>query len=258
MNRAARILVLLLGAILLAVSSPAEELTVDIAQNRFDEANELYQQGQYQEAFEAYRTLYRDGIENPQVLANAGNAAYRAGDVGQAVVFYKRALRLAPGYSMPRQNLQLVEPSTNVLEGASMTSLVSQWFSGTYRMFWIVLAELTFLAFLITLFAFGRSEPHTDTRAAWGSRVAWVALLLIATSGLLTLHISAGDSGGDAVVIEDKSITRSGPGEKFFQQLELPSGTVLDLVRSPERGWVQFKLLDGRSGYIRTDAIERI
>ena len=243
------------------IDSPAGDraaMSIADVQERFEKANALYGEGSYEEAFECYRGLYRDGVANAQVLANAGNAAYRAGKAGEAVLFYKRALRANPGYAMAHQNLQLIEPATNVLEGAGFWDLVARWFGSTHRGIWIALAELAFAGFLAVLYLLGRSEPRTDGRAQWGSRLTWTALLLVAAAGAAALHLTMSEGGGDAVVIQDKSITRSGPGEKFFQQLELPAGTAIELVHPPERGWVQFKLLDGRSGYIKTDVIERI
>ena len=71
-------------------------------------ANESYEGGEYAQALEIYERLVEEGAVDPDLFYNLGNAYYKEGQPGRAVLYYKRALRLAPRDNDARTNLQLV------------------------------------------------------------------------------------------------------------------------------------------------------
>lgn len=62
----------------------------------FDQANQLYERGQYSEAAIAYAKLLQTGTVSAPLYFNLGNACFKAGQVGQALLNYRYAERLAP------------------------------------------------------------------------------------------------------------------------------------------------------------------
>ncbi|MBI5154664.1 hypothetical protein HZA57_05450 [Candidatus Poribacteria bacterium] len=250
-------LLLLLSPSLTSAETPLT--TPEQAQTAFDEANRLYSANEFAQALTGYERLYHADFGQREVLGNAGNAAYRSGDVGRAVLYYMRALRLDPSYESARANLARVQPETNAAAGDNFGLYLLKRFGATPVIAWLLLAEAAFGWLLAGIVMAGRTEPGTEQRSAWLSRLTGGVLLTLVFGGLLALHsYKANAADGDAVVLRDKTITRSGPGQNFFQQLELPAGTVIHMIRQPENGWVRFKLLDGRTGFLPTDCIERI
>ena len=51
----------------------------------------------------------KTGVRDPQAHYNLGNACFKAGRLGEAVLWYERALRLAPRDADIRANLHYVE-----------------------------------------------------------------------------------------------------------------------------------------------------
>lgn len=260
MRNRVTLLCLLLSMVLLrgAGSAPEPVQNWDEAQRVFEQANALYDEREYEGALDQYERLFRSGFATVQVLGNAGNAAFHAGDAGRAVLYYERALRLAPGNREIRNNLEAIQPRTNAIPDRSFGDLLAEAIRSTWLWPWVVAAELAFLWLLISLVMVARTVPGSSRRVAWWSRSAAAAVLFAVAAGLMTFHDHLRLSTADAVIVEDRTISRSGPGEDFFQQLELPAGTKLWLGSVPREGWVKFKLADGTSGYIRTDTIERI
>ncbi|MEX1326087.1 MAG: tetratricopeptide repeat protein, partial [Desulfobacterales bacterium] len=66
------------------------------AQEDFFEANRAYKNDQFQEAVDGYLKLTENGIENGHLYYNLGNAYYRLGDLGKAILFFERARLLLP------------------------------------------------------------------------------------------------------------------------------------------------------------------
>jgi len=62
----------------------------------FERGNLLYEKGQYPDAVAAYSRFLESGRTSAALWFNLGNASYKAGHLGQALVSYRRAERLAP------------------------------------------------------------------------------------------------------------------------------------------------------------------
>jgi tetratricopeptide (TPR) repeat protein len=72
----------------------------------FDDANKLYEQGKFPEAAAAYQKLLNSGRGSTAVFFNLGNAFFKAGQIGRAIVAYRQAELLSPRDSDLRANLQ--------------------------------------------------------------------------------------------------------------------------------------------------------
>lgn len=79
--------------------------TVTIA---FEEANRLYEQGNYDEAISSYLKILGGGVESPAIYFNLGNAYFKSGQLGRAIHSYIKAHRLAPRDPDIWANLQFV------------------------------------------------------------------------------------------------------------------------------------------------------
>lgn len=69
-------------------------------------ADSAYRAGRYAEAAELYQKAIAADGTSAQILYNLGNAYMRSGAPGDAVLYYERALRLAPGNADVRNNLE--------------------------------------------------------------------------------------------------------------------------------------------------------
>ena len=66
------------------------------AQGDFFEANRAYKNDQFQEAVDGCLKLIANGNKNGHIYYNLGNAYYRLGDLGKAILFFERARLLLP------------------------------------------------------------------------------------------------------------------------------------------------------------------
>src|SRR5437773_7647074 len=82
----------------------------------FAKANEAFAQGHFKEAIANYEALIRDGQWSANVFYNLGNAYFRAGDFGRAILNYERALALERHHPEAKANLQIARDEARALE----------------------------------------------------------------------------------------------------------------------------------------------
>ncbi len=79
----------------------------------WDRANTAYVNGDYAGAIAIYESILDRGLSSARLYYNLGNAYFQGGPHGQeAILFYRRALRLRPGNEDVRHNLEVAEART--------------------------------------------------------------------------------------------------------------------------------------------------
>ncbi len=223
---------------------------------RFQSANDLYEQQDYEAALQTYRGLIEDGIVDTTLYYNAGCALAKLGQKGRASGMFERALKIDPRFAEARENLEKMRPEING-DGALFVFLPLRW------LFWKMTSEEFFLvaaaAFWIACFAgiaWLLSRTATPKRLAAWIAVAGLAVFLF--FGSFFLVRAERDSWIEAVVIADKSLTYSDPSETSTEQDLLSAGVKIQQIGMPSSGWVYIRLPNGRTGFIREDALELI
>src|SRR6266511_3958753 len=95
----------------LSISSLSAQADADFAK-----ANRDFAQGHFKEAISGYEALIRDRQWSANVFYDLGNAYFRAGDFGRAILNYERALALAQHHPEATANLQIARDEAHALE----------------------------------------------------------------------------------------------------------------------------------------------
>ena len=217
---------------------------------RFEEANAAYGAGRFTEAAALYEQVIADGIHDPVVFFNLGNACFSAGQLGPAVVSYERALRLEPGFERARVNLDHALASAQ----RRVAPPLPPWWEQTI-FFWH--SRL--------------SPPWVSAAAALGWCTFWALLVLrkyrrfayfkrlIALVALVTLAfgISAWSKAHPAkiaVACWESVPVHYARGDLDSVHFELAAG---DRVQMEERqsGWMLVSTADGRRGWVEDAAL---
>src|SRR5881392_4463209 len=82
----------------------------------FAKANKEYAQGHFKEAIAGYEALVRPGQWNANLFYDLGNAYFRTGDFGHAILNYERALALERHHPEATANLQIARDEARALE----------------------------------------------------------------------------------------------------------------------------------------------
>ena len=209
-------------------------------------AGQLYEEGQYAQAAQAYEQLINQGFANSALHFNLGNAYFQQGDYGQAILSYRRAQQLAPRDPDIEANLAMARSqAVDQIESVEDGRLVSQ--VGRFIQERITLNELAlatlgvWILFVSLLILRSASEPGNTWRGFLQYGLVVTGILLVA--GLLAVGSSSyvADNQPDGVIVASEVEVTSGPGSQYVTEFTLHSGAEVHLVET--RGnWVRLAL----------------
>ncbi len=223
----------------------------------FLNGNASYAEGRYLQAISAYRRAVDGGFLNAELFYNLANAYYKAGELGSAVLFYERALRINASHEDALENLDFVREQL-----ADRQAPVGETFSFLTRLWQrFGISRLAVLASLFYFLLIGAVILGIVRRvmAAWTTRFAIVmAVHLVVVLGLLGLRVHRARTVREAVVLATEVGVRTGPGVDFLLEFKLHEGTKVRLVEGRDR-WVRVAI-EGTdlTGWLPGDTVEGI
>ena len=223
--------------------------------------NGLYEAGSYSEAVEVYEELVARGVRSGALYYNLGNAYFKLGELGRAILNYRRALRVDPGDGDIESNLKLARDMTIDRLEPPEKGLVSSLSSPSRRLLTqdqTAVTALVFCAALVLLLlgaAFVRGA--TARRAVRNGAFVAGGLMLLSLAALAG-HVLGVDDESDAVVVESEVDLKSGPGAQYVSEVTLHSGAEVTTIES--RGaWTRLALPVGElQGWVTNRAVERV
>ncbi len=222
-------------------------------------ANQNYEAGDYAEAAAGYEAIVAYGIQNSDVYYNLGNAYFKLGDLGRAILNYRRAYRLAPRDPDITTNLTIAQAQTiDQLEapGGALTDLVQ------LAEEWLTLREAAILALVLWLIICGLvvlSILMSRLRRWLWLPLAMVGLLLVV--GLISMvnRIYTEQHYPPAVIVAQQVDVTSGPGDadQYLVEFDLHSGAEVQLLES-RAGWRRISLPGDLQGWVPAEAMELV
>ncbi|MGD8239673.1 MAG: tetratricopeptide repeat protein [Armatimonadota bacterium] len=225
-----------------------------------ESAAALYERGDYAAAVGAFERELATAGPSSGLLYNLGNACFRAGRAGEAILYYERAARLAPRDPDVQDNLALARLATvdRFVEPPRPwpLSLIARLHRG------LTAGELataaTGLFWLLCFAVAGRCAAVAPRwRRATGIGAVAVAILLLLAAATLGDKLYGEAYLEHAIVLADEAELRSGPGDSFASTLTLHEGAKLGLGQ--RRGvWVEVTTQAGGEGWVRASQVEGI
>ena len=238
--------------------------SVDTAKSQHGDSSETaaaaYVKGDYQQAAECYTKLLKAG-ESAELYYNLGNCEYRLGNITQSIIAYERALRLNPGDSDTRYNLQFLRGKTidKVVPVDEMFFVT--WYHSLQNLMsidaWAILAVSAFVLalILILVYLFG-SNILLRKIGFFGALVG----LLIFVLGLLFAYQRkvALSEHNIAIVLTPTLNVKATPAESSSDAFVIHEGTRLTITDSSMNAWYGVRLDDGKEGWLPKNSVEVI
>jgi len=221
----------------------------------FKSANQLYDAGKYAEAAAAYEKIEP---KTANIYYNIGNAHYRLGQPGEAILNYRRAQLLSPRDPDILANLRFTEqragvnevnaPSKvwqRVLQTAVFSRTLNEWAGYELASIWLTVMAIAAACW----FRKGRTVFVV-------AAVACLAALAL-TAGVLVYRIAPARSAATAVVIVKHTDARFAPLADATVHFPLEEGTTVAI--NEDRGqWLFVERADGQQGWVNADTLGRI
>lgn len=253
-----RPLCLAVAAVLLTLCSSGDSRAqeVDSALRAFDEGNIRYRQGDYRGAVDSYERAKNAGFESGALYFNMGNAYFRLDAVGQAVRYYEKAAVLLDDSPELAHNLQIVRERT--------TDQFSRLPEPFWRPWWSAVVRLLGVSGLVVLgIVFYVAAAGAIALRIRGGQTPWRRRIAAASAVLAVVFLTAGftasverETASRAVILIDEVTLLDGPAGTR-SDLEIHEGLVVHIVEQ-DAEWVQVRLPNGATGWLRNEAIGRI
>jgi len=218
----------------------------------FEQANRLYEEGDYRGAVDAFRALAEGGQVSAAVLFNLGNAYFKAGDKGRAVYCYRWARELAPRDPDIRANLRFVRNSVyggrwrdpHPLRGWVERAGLNEWTWITVIAFW----------------SWGGLMVVRNLSRRWRQRtrllVRALGLLVIVLAGATGWRAYARATDRTAIIVVPEAVVRYGPLDASESHYVVRDGVELRALDRKD-GWIQVRDSDERIGWVEDQAVWR-
>lgn len=240
---------ILYGLVIFIISS---NLSAQSADDIMNEANKFYQEQNFNAAIESYSKIIAQGYESSSLFFNLGNAYFKSGNLGRAILFYEKGLKLSPGdddilFNLRIANLRTVDkitelPKLFIVEWWErlITSLyTSGWAFVTTVVFWIFLAS-------IGLFIFAKKIRVQKFSLMAGSLS--LAVLIISVVILISRynHEAVTNYG---ILTEQIYSVKGAPDFRSNDIFVIHEGIKFS-VEDQVNEWYKIRLVDGKIGWI--------
>ena len=245
MKNCARLLTFLLCAV--STSSAFAQLDSDFAK-----ANQDYAQGNFKEAISGYKTLVGSGQWSANLFYDLGNAYFRTGDFGRAILNYERARALERHHPEATANLQIARDEARALEMQQswperylQFASINQYSIAAAVAFWVGV-------FCIVRLIFAR-------RRSAATIVLSVFLLFVFAIGTLAIYeLDHGSKGRGLAIVTDKEVqARLATADTANSVLALPPGSEVKIL-STRGDWVYAALPNNLRGWIPAKSAEQV
>ena len=226
----------------------------------WEAGNKAYIEGNYEKAIEEYTAIVEGGEYSVELYYNLANAHFKQGEIGKSILYYNKALRLAPSQEDVRHNLAIAEAKTKDRITAIPEFFLNRWMrtvrNSASCMAWSVLSIVAFgllLAFaLLFLLALNIKWRKAGFYLALFSAVLFVATLLFALSARNDMLVR-----DEAVVMSSAISVKSSPDNSATDLFVLHEGTKVRILSEVDE-WREVVIADGKKGWTLKSNIEEI
>lgn len=225
----------------------------------FSKGNALYERREYKKAVEEYTKILDSNIESGPLYYDIGNAFFKMGKIGYAILAYKKAQKLITGDRDLKSNLAYAQSLTedSALQIPAQNSLI--WLIrlpfGDFNLNTVASILLASYLTLIILMVFGIMNPVFKPRAAFPFYLALLLFLMTLANFSARYYNEEVLTRGITVVKESEC--KYEPIDKSTTYYTLKEGQEV-LVLTTRNGWRRVKRLDGKLAWVKKEAIEEI
>ncbi|MCL6582127.1 MAG: tetratricopeptide repeat protein [bacterium] len=223
------------------------------------QAHEYYRRGEYDLAAGSYLDLIHRGYQDAAIFYNLGNAYFKKGELGWAILFYEKARRLLPRDEDIRENLTYAHSLTiDKIESkpSELLSLVDKAINFlSPNELTVAAASIYLILIVIGMLIIWKKEHPVRKRLL--CLLAIFATIFILAAGVLFYRIWELEVAQIGVITAKVVEVKSGPEENLATLFSLHEGTTFSIQQ--QRGdWLQIAIKNGLNGWVQSKDIQKI
>ncbi|MDR2890812.1 MAG: SH3 domain-containing protein [Alistipes sp.] len=226
----------------------------------WNEANEAYHTGDFAAAAALYDKIEAGGLVGAKLYYNKAGALFKMGKVGESILYYSKAQRLAPYDGDIDHNLAIVGTYTRNRIEPVPEFFVRRWMRGLSSMMggdgWALLSVGLFALALAGVLVYLLPLARRVRRVGFWSGVGATVLFAFAFS-FASRDYYATKHPASGIVMSVSAAAKSSPdesGKDLFLLYEGDRVEILDALGD----WSEIEVANGSRGWIRTGAFRVI
>lgn len=222
----------------------------------FEEGAARYKEGDFKGAVESFQQALAAGQGTAAVHYNLGNALFKAGDKGLALVHYERARKVSPRDADLQWNIHVLKGvlADKIEDRSHFTLAALRDFLARWTADELALTFTAALGFWALLSAAGFLFPSVRSRLSWLRSPVLAGVLVFGAVFALRWM----DTKDPRVVVLDRETTAYyGPSERETKAFVLHEGAE-GKVTDESGEWLYIALGNGNTGWIRKNSCEII
>ncbi len=245
---------LLIFSIIFVGNLSAQPLEMFIA------GNDYFAREDFERAAATYEQVLSQGYESSSLYYNLGNAYFRLGKIGYAILNYERGLKLSPYDEDIKHNLAVANSRTLDKIEEVPKIFLSKWWEAVLTFLtvdgWSLVVIFFYIAFLlsITFFLTGRTGRAQKLGFMSGS-FTFAALLLSVIILISSINYFSANEYG--VLLQYEMTAKQSPDSKGSDVFLIHEGSKF-LIEDEVDGWSRIKLSDGKVGWLPNSSFELI
>jgi tetratricopeptide (TPR) repeat protein len=226
----------------------------------FQQGVDAYQQNDYETAISHFEAALQHGQASAAIYYNLGNAYYKLGQIGKAILNYERAKKLQPRDDDIDFNLKITQLRVvDKIPSPESDFFFKFWHGikylrglGEFAMSTIGLYILLIALIVIRLFTKNTTILRLTRIARWP-----IFILLILSSSLFVVRVQEDISQKHGVILVEKVNVLSSPSADSTEMFALHEGVKIQII-AQSGDYCRIRLTDGKDGWIPLAAFEFI
>lgn len=226
----------------------------------FEQANQAYSEGNYEEAIEYYNEILQNGETSVELHYNLGNAHYKLNEVAPSIYHFEKALQLDPSDEDVQNNLhfaqnmaidEIVEPTPTDFQ---------RWQKSVLELFgvtgwgWVSIIGIFLFSLLFTLYYFSRSSLK--------KRIYFIGGIIFLFLGIGAIFLGYSkktfqEEQTHSIVFAEEVVVRSEPNRSSSEVFTLHAGAKVEVLEDFQ-GWSKVQLPSGAQGWMEQEHIKNL
>ena len=251
----------LFPAVCSITSISQSEFQPTVANEKFLEANNLYNDSKYEQSIQVYLQILDSGAHSSELYFNIGNAYYRLNDIANSILYYEKSLKLDSSDNDVINNLNMVKNALIDDIAVVPTSFFDEQLNKIsnlldYSLWGLVLISLSFIFLLLFIIYFFSNKPIIK-RTAFTS--LFFIIMIITFTGRISINAYEKNYLQKyAIIFSTKIEIKADPNERSENLLTLHLGTKVRIIDNFNDEWLKVKLVNGQEGWIKNNQIKII
>ncbi len=221
----------------------------------FEQANAVYNTGNYDSAKIVYEKILAAGMESMPLYYNLGNTYYKMREYPMAIYYYEKALKLDPSNEEVQTNLAIANHAiVDKIEPVPQSFIVRGWRNARASLSgdqWAWCSIIMFALLLVSLFLFLRARKVGLRKLGFFTGI--VFLVAVAISVVFAAQLKQASETQDQAILMAPTVTvKSSPNETSVDLFVLHEGTKVSVLETAN-GWCKIKIANGSVGWLEAD-----